>query len=154
MHAAGLPTPTVQVEVRSEVTGGLVARSDFGWEDQKTVGEFDGMVKYGRLLKPGQQPGDVVFKEKLREDRIRDEGFRVVRWTWHELDSGLAVARICRAPGPGLRVPPPPRNGAAHTPSRHQQPPEGDQAEHHDAAAEGDRGKTSSVVGTEEATDQ
>ena len=34
-------------------------------------GEFDGRVKYGRLLKPGQDPGEVVFAEKRREDLIR-----------------------------------------------------------------------------------
>lgn len=99
MHEAGLPAPDVQIEVRSGVTGAQVARSDFGWHERRTVGEFDGFVKYGRLLRPGQQPGDVVFEEKKREDRIRDEGWRVVRWTWHELDSGTATKRIERALG-------------------------------------------------------
>jgi hypothetical protein len=27
-----------------------------------------------------------VFEEKRREDAIRDEGRRVVRWTWSDLD--------------------------------------------------------------------
>jgi hypothetical protein len=49
------------------------------------VGEFDGRVKYGRLLRPGQGPGDAVFEEKRREDAIRDEGWGVVRWTWGDL---------------------------------------------------------------------
>jgi hypothetical protein len=49
------------------------------------VGEFDGRVKYGRLLRPGQGPGDAVFEEKRREDAIRDEGWGVVRWTWSDL---------------------------------------------------------------------
>ncbi len=49
------------------------------------VGEFDGRITYGRWLRPGQQPGDVVFEEKRREDLIRDEGWPVVRWTWDDL---------------------------------------------------------------------
>jgi hypothetical protein len=42
-------------------------------------------VKYGRALRPGQTPGDLVFAEKRREDALRDLGFQVVRWTWDEL---------------------------------------------------------------------
>ena len=39
-----------------------------------TVGEFDGKVKYGRALRPGQIPGEAVFAEKRREDALRDLG--------------------------------------------------------------------------------
>ena len=49
------------------------------------MGEFDGRIKYGRLLRPGQQAGDAVFEEKRREDAIRDEDWGVVRWVWSEL---------------------------------------------------------------------
>jgi hypothetical protein len=42
-----------------------------------TIGEFDGRVKYGRLLKPYEAPGDVVWREKQREDRI---AISVTRW--------------------------------------------------------------------------
>ena len=59
----------------------ILARCDFGWEEHRTVGEYDGKVKYGRLLKPGQDPGDVVYDEKLREDMLRDLGHEVARWT-------------------------------------------------------------------------
>ena len=31
-----------------------MARPDFWWEERGLAGEFDGMVKYGRLLRPGQ----------------------------------------------------------------------------------------------------
>ena len=79
---AGLPTPIPQLPVR--LARG-VAYSDFGWPEQHTVGEFDGKVKYGRLLRPGQSPGDVVYEEKLREDAIRAQDWEVVRWTWADL---------------------------------------------------------------------
>jgi hypothetical protein len=90
---AHLPTPILQYEVPE-----LGARTDFFWEEFRTVGEFDGKVKYGRALRPGQDPGDVVFAEKRREDALRDLGYQVARWTWDELRSFDAVAaRIRRA---------------------------------------------------------
>ncbi len=89
---AGLPVPTPQWEVRSGA-GVLLGRSDFGWPELRTVGEFDGRIKYGRLLRPGQEPGDAVFEEKRREDAIRDEDLRVVRWVWDDLRAFGAVAR-------------------------------------------------------------
>jgi hypothetical protein len=54
--------------------------------------------KYGRLLKPGQDPAAAVVAEKLREDKIRDLDLRVVRWIWAEIDHFDPVAeRLCRA---------------------------------------------------------
>jgi hypothetical protein len=76
--------------------GSLAGRCDFGWRRYRTVGEFDGRVKYGRLLKPGQSPGDVVFEEKVREDELRDLRWRVVRWTWPDLSPGGVVAERLR----------------------------------------------------------
>jgi len=62
------------------------------------VGEFDGKIKYGRLVRPGQAPGDAVFTEKRREDALRDHGLEVVRWVWDELDSfDLPADRLRRA---------------------------------------------------------
>jgi hypothetical protein len=94
---AGLPLPDLQVEVRRS-DGRLVGRCDMGWRDHGLLGEFDGRVKYGRLLRPGQDPGDAVFEEKRREDALRDEGWGMVRWVWAELASPPAlVARWRRA---------------------------------------------------------
>ena len=77
---------------------GRVHEVDFGWPELRTVGEFDGLWKYGRLLRPGEEPADVVVAEKLREDEIRDLDLRVVRWTWPDLDHFDAVVeRLCRA---------------------------------------------------------
>lgn len=88
----GLPAPDLQVEVRDE-NGVLIGITDFGWRKHRVFGEFDGRVKYGRLLKPGQEPGDVVFAEKRREDRIREiTGFTVVRLTWTDLGQPATTA--------------------------------------------------------------
>ena len=93
----GVPAPELQFEVFG-ADGQLVARSDFCWEAYRTLGEFDGKVKYGKLLKPGQTPTDVVVAEKLREDALRDLGWQVVRWTWDDLaQPRLLVERLQRA---------------------------------------------------------
>jgi hypothetical protein len=84
MHLDGLPAPELQQDILGP-HGQLIARVDFLWREQRVVGEFDGKVKYGRLLKSGQSVSDVVFDEKVREDRIRDEDYRVVRWIWPDL---------------------------------------------------------------------
>ncbi len=96
----GLPAPDLQVEVRDE-QGVLVAATDFGWRKHRVFGEFDGRVKYGRLLRPGQEPGDAVFEEKRREDRIRElTGFTVVRLTWDDLNRpAFTAARFARQLG-------------------------------------------------------
>jgi hypothetical protein len=95
LDRARLPRPVLQWEMPGSR---WIGRTDFGWPELRTVGEFDGKIKYGRLLRPGQEPGDVVFAEKVREDAIRDAGFRVVRWTWDDLDNFAdVVARLRRA---------------------------------------------------------
>jgi hypothetical protein len=91
IRRAGLPAPTLQHEVWS-AGGRRLGRTDFYWEEFATVGEFDGRVKYGRLLRPGQEPGDAVFTEKVREDAIRAERLGMARWTWPDLEMFAVVA--------------------------------------------------------------
>jgi hypothetical protein len=103
MLEAALPVPDLQVQVFGP-TGNLVGRSDFGWREHRVLGEFDGRVKYGRLLREGQSPGDAVFAEKRREDALRDERWGMVRWVWAELDSpSLLTTRWARALARGDR---------------------------------------------------
>jgi hypothetical protein len=90
MHRFGLPEPQLQWPVVD--AGTVIAETDFGWAELRTVGEFDGQVKYGRALKPGQSPGDVVFAEKVREDAVRATDLGVVRWIWDDLDDFSPVA--------------------------------------------------------------
>ncbi len=100
---AGLPTPRLQFKVRTP-TGHVIARCDFGWPEYRTIGEFDGAEKYGRLLRPGEKPGDKIHREKIREEGIRDLGWRVVRWTWDELADPEALAdKIGRTLERGMR---------------------------------------------------
>ncbi len=91
---AGLPAPVPQWEVTA--AGVLVGRVDFGWPELRTVGEFDGRVKYGRLLRPGESPADAVYREKLREDALRAEDLGVVRWGWADLGRFDGVAARLR----------------------------------------------------------
>ena len=107
MARVRIPAPELQVEVY-DASGRFVARSDFGWRKARLLGEFDGLVKYGRLLKPGQSPTDVVVEEKRREERLRRVGWDVVRFMQPDLrqppqfralimDAYLAgVARVAR----------------------------------------------------------
>jgi hypothetical protein len=85
----GLPAPELQVWLGS--ADDRIGRVDHYWREHRTVAEADGAVKYAA--------GTGLFEEKLREDRLRDAGFEVVRYTWDEAlrFPELLVARIRRA---------------------------------------------------------
>lgn len=103
IHRLGLPAPELQVEVHRP-DGSRIGICDFGWADRRTVAEFDGRIKYGRLLRPGQEPGDAVFDEKIREDALRDAGREVARWIWADLDVPRRIGdRLHRAFARGSR---------------------------------------------------
>jgi len=96
-YAYNVPAPELQYEVYDD-QGNLVGTTDMAWPKRRLLGEFDGKIKYGRLLKPGQEPGDVVFEEKRREDLLRElTGFGMVRTIWTDLDRPAnTAARIWR----------------------------------------------------------
>ena len=97
LHEDGLPMPDPQQDIFDE-DGQFVARVDFCWKKQRTIGEFDGKIKYGRVLKPGQPIEDVLFEEKRREDALRDLGWQIVRWLWRDLyRRGVIRDRVLRA---------------------------------------------------------
>ena len=95
MHHAGLPAPLLQYEILTP-DGRFVGCVDFAWPHLRTVGEFDGKIKYGRLVEPGQSAGDVLFAEKVREDAIRACDWRMVRWIWRDIDAFDPVAARLR----------------------------------------------------------
>jgi hypothetical protein len=74
--SAGLPRPELQVEIHDDA--GFIGRVDAWYAEAAVALEFDGRVKY---LDPrdGTSSGEVLWKEKRREDRMRDVGVRVVR---------------------------------------------------------------------------
>lgn len=92
----GLPAPVLQYPVYDGAT--LLGIADFAWPEHGVLGEFDGQVKYLRHARPGEQPGDVVFREKQREDRIREvTGWRFFRLTWPMLADPRTTAARLRA---------------------------------------------------------
>ncbi|WP_051265143.1 hypothetical protein [Nakamurella lactea] len=93
----GLPKPELQVRLHDR-NGLFIGRVDFDLPEFRTVGEFDGFGKYSTLLRPGQSPADAVIEEKIREDRIRDTGRQVVRWTGRDLPNpGSIMQRFVAA---------------------------------------------------------
>lgn len=84
MRRAGLPMPELQV-MRCSAAGVRPGRVDFWWPEHGVIGEFDGLVEYGRLLRPGQTAGEVIVAEKVREDALRETARGMVRWTWAEI---------------------------------------------------------------------
>ena len=53
MWTQHLPEPQLQFKVYDEV-GNLIGITDFAWPEFGLLGEFDGKIKYGRLLKDGE----------------------------------------------------------------------------------------------------
>lgn len=88
-HEQGLPAPDLQVWLGD--SDGPIARVDHYWEQHRTVAEADGALKY--------TGAGELFAEKRREDRLREAGFEVVRYTWDEAlkHPELVAARIRQA---------------------------------------------------------
>ena len=92
----GVPRPETQVRI-VDADDAEIARTDFTWRKVRHVGEFDGLVKYGRLNPyGGDDVGSVLVDEKRREDRIRGAGFGVSRWTWADLGPKRRAATAAR----------------------------------------------------------
>jgi predicted transcriptional regulator of viral defense system len=80
---AGLPRPELQVEIHDGA--GLIGRVDAWYEEAAVAIEFDGRVKYSDPR--DGSPSEALWKEKRREDRLRDAGARVIRVVNDELGS-------------------------------------------------------------------
>ncbi|MFL6127633.1 MAG: type IV toxin-antitoxin system AbiEi family antitoxin domain-containing protein [Mycobacteriales bacterium] len=86
----GLPGPDLQAVIVDE-RDGWWARVDFLWAPRRTVVEADGMVKYAS--------GEDLRAEKLRQERIEELGYVVLRVTWAQVtrEPQATVARVLRA---------------------------------------------------------
>ena len=112
MLAAGLPRPELQVEIHD--AAGFIGRVDAWYEDAAVAIEFDGQVKYTDP-RYASSPGEVLWKEKRREDRMRAVGVRVVRVVNEDLGSpwprmATRIGGLLAAPyvAPGASGPSPP----------------------------------------------
>lgn len=85
----GLPPPEQQA-LLVDPRDGWFARVDFLWSAQRTVVEADGRLKYGEAAD--------LWQEKLRQERIEELGYAVVRLTWAQVTRRPAetVARVVR----------------------------------------------------------
>jgi hypothetical protein len=102
LHIFGIPLAVPQVEVYDE-RGVFIGRVDSYWQGHATVGEADGRAKYSlsdRLgnggpsepSEPKPSPSELadvirrsLIREKEREDRLRDVGLEVVRWSMGDI---------------------------------------------------------------------
>jgi len=93
----GLPMAEPQYEIRDR-SGQVFARVDFAWPELGVFLEFDGKIKYQKLLKDGESPSDVVIREKKREEAIcRLTGWRCIRVVWADLYYPERTAAAIRA---------------------------------------------------------
>jgi hypothetical protein len=90
----GFPPPELQVDLFD--SQGFIARVDILFREQRTIVEPDGKVKYTDAF---GSSGDVLWREKLREDRLRDADWEVVRVTSEQVRNSpeLVGMRVSRA---------------------------------------------------------
>lgn len=73
---------------------------DFDWPELGVFGEFDGKGKYFREdMTDGRTPEEVLWDEKIREDRVRRHRPRAARWGWDVAMSRDRLARVLAAAG-------------------------------------------------------
>jgi hypothetical protein len=93
----GLLDAEPQWEV-SHPSGRLAGIVDSALHREGVMIEFDGLIKYGRLLKPGQTISDVIMAERAREKLIEElTGYWMIRLIWADLENGAATADRIRA---------------------------------------------------------
>jgi very-short-patch-repair endonuclease len=80
--------PELQVWLGDDA--GTIGRVDFLWRKAGVVGEADGRVKY---------TDSALWQEKLRQERLEDAGYGVLRWTWAQAHAPDEIfrARVLQA---------------------------------------------------------
>lgn len=98
MYELGLPIPELQVPFSD--ADGLIGRVDFFWPELGVIAEFDGKLKYRADGLSPESAAETVWREKVREDRLRALGYTVVRLIWSDaleawrLERALATAGV------------------------------------------------------------
>ncbi len=96
MWELGFVVPELQVEFTA--VHGPRSFVDFFWPRGRIVGEFDGRDKYRNpLITDGRSTGDIVLAEKDREDRIRPQVQRFIRWGWNAAWDGPRFGNYLRS---------------------------------------------------------
>ncbi|MGV3713935.1 type IV toxin-antitoxin system AbiEi family antitoxin domain-containing protein [Pseudolysinimonas sp.] len=96
IHVAGFETPELQ---RRWVDAEGAIETDYYWESVDAAGEFDGKVKYTRDDYTGGDQADVVWREKLREDRLRRQVRTVLRLVTRDVRDRVVLARLLAGAG-------------------------------------------------------
>lgn len=92
-HVFRLPPPDLQVDIIG-ADGTFKGRTDFGWEKWRHLCEFDGLRKYLRPFRDGDDASAVVVAEKLREEAICAERYGMSRVIWdgvYRLDHRVGI---------------------------------------------------------------
>jgi hypothetical protein len=97
IHVLGYPAPELQVRF-ADAQGNMDV--DYFWRAERKVGEFDGAAKYMRAEYRGSlTPGEVVWREKKREDRLRRQCDGVIRIIWAETCHPPTLDQLLRESG-------------------------------------------------------
>ncbi|MGI3783723.1 MAG: hypothetical protein ACRYG2_23405, partial [Janthinobacterium lividum] len=91
----GIPSPELQHKVW-DAHGVLLGRTDFWWEAFALLGEFDGRIKYERLLRDDETASAAVVREKTREDAMRSTQRGMARFVWSEVQPGRTERRMAK----------------------------------------------------------
>lgn len=97
IHQLGFPAPVLQKQFL--LRDGSDAFVDFWFKELNLAGEFDGRAKYLRADWGGGSMQDRLWREKQREDAIRAQDVRFVRWTWREATNRALLERLLREAG-------------------------------------------------------
>lgn len=85
----GLPPPVLQAWILGN--RGTIGRVDFLWEEQRTIAEADGAMKYA--------DPDRARQQLRRDTELRKAGFEVVHFTWRDITTRAddVIAQIMAA---------------------------------------------------------
>lgn len=78
LRDAGWDTSALQISIYNE-RGRFIGRADGGYPELGLFWEFDGMTKYGKLLKPGESALDAILREKSRESDMVELNWLPIR---------------------------------------------------------------------------